>query len=331
MPASDTAIRFGARIPQGWRMDLVDFADPVEKFEAMTRAAREADRLGYDSIWLFDHFHTVPAPELETTFECFTSLAALARETQHVKLGQMATCNGYRNPALLAKMGSTIDVMSHGRFILGFGAGWYEHEYRAYGYGYPDTRERMARFREATAIIHKMWTEDYPEFSGKYYTIDRPINEPKGVQKPHPPLWIAGGGEQVTLKLVARWGDGCNVGAGDPDSIRQKLDVLRRHCDDLGRDFNEITRSTSLQVHLIESEAAAEQETAQARGSTGRGAMTLEEYRNMYFVGTAEQVIERVRQIADLGINYFIVNLPRIAYDVTPLQRFAEQIIPQMS
>jgi F420-dependent oxidoreductase-like protein len=331
MPASDAAIRFGAGIPQGWRMDLVEIADPIEKFEAMTRAAREADRLGYDSIWLFDHFHTVPTPELETTFECFTSLAALARETQHVKLGQMATCNGYRNPALLAKMGSTIDVMSHGRFILGFGAGWYEHEYRAYGYGYPETRERMARFREATEIIHKMWTEDYPAFAGDYYTIDRPINEPKGVQKPHPPLWIAGGGEQVTLKLVARWGEGCNVGGGDPDSIRQKLDVLRRHCDDLGRDYNALARSTSLHVHLIESEATAEQETALARRATAHGVMTLEEYRNVRFVGTVEQVIERVRQITDLGINYLIVYLPRIAYDVTPLQRFAEQVIPQVS
>lgn len=306
-------------------MDLVEISDPVEKYEAMTRAAREADRLGYDSIWLFDHFHTVPTPELETTFECFTSLAGLARDTQRIKLGQMATCNGYRNPALLAKIGSTIDVMSHGRFILGFGAGWYEHEYRAYGYGYPDTRERMARFREATEIIHKMWTEEYPEFTGKYYTIEKPINEPRGVQKPHPPLWIAGGGEQVTLKLVARWGDGCNFGGGDPDAIPHKLEVLRRHCDDLGRDFDEIARSTSVYLHLVESEATAESETAQARGS-----MTLAEYRNVRFVGTREQIIERLQRIAGLGINYFILYLPRLGYDVTPLRRFAEEIMPHV-
>ena len=326
MPASSKTLTFGAGIPQGWRMDLVEISDPIEKYEAMTRAAREADRLGYDSIWLFDHFHTVPTPELETTFECFTSLAGLARDTQRIRLGQMATCNGYRNPALLAKMGSTIDVMSHGRFILGFGAGWYEHEYRAYGYGYPDTRERMARFREATEIIHKMWTEEYPELTGKYYAIERPINEPRGVQKPHPPLWIAGGGEQVTLKLVARWGDGCNFGGGDPDSIRRKLEVLHRHCDDLGRDFDEIVRSTSVYLHQVESEATAESETAQARGT-----MTLAEYRNVRFVGTREQIIERLRRIAGLGINYFIVYLPRLGYDVTPLQRFAEEIMPHVA
>src|SRR5438045_8714906 len=114
------AVQFGVSVPQGWTMDLVEIADPEEKYEAMTRAAKEADQLGYDSIWLFDHFHTVPTPELETTFECYTSLAGLARDTQHVKLGQMATCNGYRNQALLAKMGSMIDVMRHDSGRLSF-------------------------------------------------------------------------------------------------------------------------------------------------------------------------------------------------------------------
>src|SRR5256714_3111320 len=121
-------VQFGVSVPQGWTMDLVEITDPEEKYEAMTRAAKEADRLGYDSIWLFDHFHTVPTPELETTFECFTSLAGFARDTHHLKLGPMATCNGYRNPAFLAQMGSPIDLMSHGRLLLGFVAGWFEHE-----------------------------------------------------------------------------------------------------------------------------------------------------------------------------------------------------------
>lgn len=319
---SQAKVTFGAGIPQGWRMDLVEIDDPVEQFEAMTRAAREADRLRYDSIWLFDHFHTVPTPELETTFECFTSLSALARETQHVRLGQMATCNGYRNPALLAKMGSTIDAMSHGRFLLGLGAGWYEHEYRAYGYGFPETRERMGRFREACQIVHDMWTKDYPEFSGKYYEINRPINEPKGVQKPHPPLWIAGGGEQVTLKLVAQWGDGCNIN-GDLDTVRHKFDVLRRHCDEAGRDFDSITRSSSVHMHIIESEATRERETVAARGK-----MSYEEYARQLIVGTPEQIAEHLRQRVAIGVNYIIVYLPRIAYDVTPLETFLTRVAP---
>lgn len=318
-----SAIPFGIGVPQGWRMDLVEISDPVAKFEAMVRVAQETDRLGYDSIWLFDHFHTVPKPVQETTFECFTSLAALARETQHVKLGQMATCNGYRNPALLAKMGSTIDVMSHGRFILGLGAGWYEHEFRAYGYGFPDTRERMGRFREACAIVHDMWTKDEPTFQGKYYSINQPINEPKGAQQPHPPLWIAGGGEQVTLKLVAQWGDGCNLGGTDPLEVRHKLDVLKKHCADLGRDYTTITRSFSANVHLVTSAATAEQETAAARRET-----SFEDYARTRFLGTPEQVATRLRQMADEGINYFIIYLPRLAYDLTQLQQFAAEVVP---
>ena len=316
------AVQFGVSVPQGWTMDLVEIADPEEKYEAMTRAAKEADRLGYDSIWLFDHFHTVPTPELETTFECFTSLAGLARDTQHVKLGQMATCNGYRNPALLAKMGSTIDVMSHGRFLLGFGAGWYEHEYRAYGYGYPDTRERMARFREATEIIHRMWTENYPTFSGKYYTIDKPINEPKGVQKPHPPLWLAGSGEKVTLKLVAQWGDGCNIQTNDTLVLRHKLDILRQHCTTFNRNFDDISRSISLNVHLVDSETTAQAETAEARKGED-----FTQYASRFKVFTDVQLIAYLESLIAEGINYFIFYLPRTGYDLSQMQRVS-QVIP---
>src|SRR4029450_3395748 len=156
----------------------------------MTRVAQTADETGFASVWLVDHFHTIPHPSQEVTFECWTTTAALARDTKRVKVGQMVTCNGYRNPALLAKIASTVDVMSHGRLYFGLGAGWYEHEWLAYGYGFPETRERMGMFREACEIVHKMWTEDYPVFQGKYYTIDKPINEPKGVQRPNPPFSI---------------------------------------------------------------------------------------------------------------------------------------------
>ena len=201
-----THMRFGVFVPQGWRMDLAEIADPIEQYEAMTRVAKAADQMEvFDSIWVYDHFHTIPQPTLNTTFECWTITAALARDTSRVNIGQMVTCNGYRNPSLLAKMASTVDVLSHGRLYCGLGAGWYEHEWRAYGYGFPETRERMRMFREACEIITKMWTEDYPEFSGEHYSIDKPINEPKGARKPHPSFWIGGSGEQVTLKLVARF------------------------------------------------------------------------------------------------------------------------------
>jgi F420-dependent oxidoreductase-like protein len=306
-------------------MDLVEIADPVEKYEAMTRVARAADESTYDSIWVFDHFHTVPTPELETTFECWTITAALARDTKRVKIGQMVTCNGYRNPALLAKIASTVDVLSHGRLLCGLGAGWYEHEWRAYGYGFPAVPERMGAFREACEIITRMWTEEYPVFQGKYYSIDKPINEPKGVQKPHIPLWIGGGGEQVTLKLVAKWGDACNVG-GDPDTLRHKFAVLRGHCDQLGRNYDEIVRSTGISVFLLDAGDDPARATAQARGQT-----SYEEFARNVIIGTPDQVAARIEPLVAAGANYFITSFPRIAYDQTMLRRFAEEVMPRFA
>ena len=326
MAGANTTVKFGTFVPQGWRMDLVEIEDPIELYETRTRVGQEAERLGYDSIWVFDHFHTVPRPELETTFECWTITAGLSRDTSTIKIGQMVTCNGYRNPALLAKIASTVDVMSHGRLLFGLGAGWYEHEWRAYGYGFPETRDRMGAFREACEIVHRMWTEDYPVFKGKYYSIDGPINEPKGVQKPHPPFWIGGGGEQVTLKLVAKWGDACNLGSDDLDQFRHKLDVLRGHCETVGRNYDEIVRSTGITVHLVDSAADAEGATAQAR--QGR---SLEEYARGVMVGTPDEIVERLRQRVEAGVNYFIVSVPRVAYDQEQLRRFAQEIMPRFA
>lgn len=308
-------------------MDLVEIDDPVEKFEAMTAVAKAADAGPWDSIWVFDHFHTVPKPTMETTFECWTITATLARDTARVKVGQMVTCNGYRNPALLAKIASTVDVTSHGRLYCGFGAGWYEHEWRAYGYGFPETRERMGMFREAVEIIHRMWTEDAPEFRGKYYTIDKPINEPKGVQRPHIPLWIGGSGEQVTLKLVARFGDACNIG-GSPDNVRHKLAVLKGHCDAVGRDYAEIVKSSNLTTHFITQGVDPERATERARNATGQ---TYEEYARTVLVGTPAAVIERIGQLVDAGIEYVIVNFPRVAYDHEPMHRFVSDVMPQFA
>ena len=321
------AVDFGVFVPQGWRMDLVEIEDPYEQYEAMTRVARVAEESGaYDSIWVYDHFHTVPTPEKETTFECWTISAGLARDTQRVKIGQMVTCNGYRNPALLAKISSTVDVMSNGRLLFGLGAGWYEHEWRAYGYGFPEVPERMRMFREACEIVHRMWTEDDVVFEGEFYQVDEPINEPKGVSNPHPQFWIGGSGEKVTLRLVARWADACNVIARDMDTLRHKFAVLRGHCEDLGRDYEEITRSTSVNVFLLEEGENPESATALARGS-----VSYDEYSRRFMVGTAEEIVERLRPRVEAGVNYFIVYLPRVAYDPAMVERFAREIVPHFA
>ncbi len=318
------SIQFGTFVPQGWRMDLVEIEDPIEQYEAMTAVGKAAEAAGYDSIWVYDHFHTTPSPEIESVFEAWTVTAGLARDTQRVHIGQMVTCNGYRNPALLAKIASTVDVMSHGRAICGLGAGWYEHEWRAYGYGFPETRERMRAFREAVEIVVRMWTDEKATFQGEYYSIEGAINEPKGVQRPHIPLWIGGGGEQVTLKLVAQFGDGCNVGGGNPEAVRQKLGVLRSHCEALGTDYNRIAHSTNINVVLLEDGADPEQATAAYRGTS-----SLEAYRNGAFVGTAAQLTERIEQLIEAGADYIITYFPRIAYDHTALQRFASEVMPK--
>src|SRR5437868_427500 len=294
---------FGGIVPQGWLMDLVGISVPAEAYETMTRVAQEADTLGYHSIWLYDHFHTVPVPTQEVTFECWTSTAALARDTKRVRIGQMVTCNSYRNPALLAKMASTVDVLSHGRLDFGIGAGWYEEEYLAYGYPYPDGPERLRMLGEALQIIHAMWTEPYANFEGKYYQVRGAINEPKGVQKPHPPIWIGGGGEKVTLRLVAKYGDACNIGGINPDIYRHKFNVVRQHCEDLGRDYNSITKSAEVFTHLVLPGQTPEQATAKARRDVSRlvgHEVSLEEFRQgnnfrgypQGFIGTPQQAIQ---------------------------------------
>jgi F420-dependent oxidoreductase-like protein len=316
------AVRFGVFVPQGWRMDLAQIKDPIEKYEAMTRVAQTADKGRWDSIWVYDHFHTVPTPQLEATFECWTTTSTLVRDTKRVRVGQMVGCNGYRNPALYAKIASTVDVASHGRLNAGIGAGWYEHEWRAYGYGFPELRERMGMFKEACEIIHRMWSEDYPVFKGKYYSIDRPINEPKGVQKPHPPLWIGGSGERVTLKLVAQFGDACNIG-GDPHTIRHKLGVLRQHCEAAGRNYDDIVKSAEVEVMVIGKGENRERATEKARG--------FESFRAGTMVADAVQVAAHLETLIEAGIDYFIIYIPGVAYDQEPLHRFESEVISQLS
>jgi F420-dependent oxidoreductase-like protein len=316
-----TDLRWGAFVPQGWRLELSDVPDPQEKFRVMVRSAREAERTGYDSLWVFDHFHTAPRMELETTFEAWSTMAALARETSRIRLGQMVTCNGYRPPALLAKMSSCIDVMSGGRLIVGIGAGWYQAEFEAYGYEFPDTPVRLRMLGEAVQVLKAMWTEDRASFQGSFYTLREAINEPKPVQRPHPPLWIGGGGEKVTLRLVARFADGCNIG-GEPEVLSHKLDVLRRHCEREGRDYDDILKTTNLWPIVGD-----EKEVDRVVRWFSRVSGTPEESVRNPYVGPPELVAERIQRLVDLGFRYFCVFIPNCAEEGA-IQGFAEEVIP---
>jgi F420-dependent oxidoreductase-like protein len=318
-------LTFGTFVPQGWRMDLADIPDPVEKYETMSRCAVEAERAGYDALWVYDHFHTVPRPQTEATFECWSSMAALARDTSSIRLGQMVTCSGYRPPALLAKMSSCIDVLSHGRLIVGIGAGWYQHEFEAYGYEFPDVPERLRMLRDAIQVLKAMWTQERAQFGGRYYRVNGAINEPKPVQRPHPPLWIGGSGERVTLKLVAQHGDACNIG-GDVETLRHKLEVLRGHCVTVGRDCDTVVKSHSINAIVGRDEAEIERIVTGTARRAGQDPQAIRDQAGA-FVGRPEQVAEAIQAVVDAGIEYVIVYQPNMA-EGGVIQRFAEEVIP---
>jgi F420-dependent oxidoreductase-like protein len=320
-----TAPKVGVFVPQGWRMDLVHIPDPIEKYETMTRVGLEAERLGFDSIWLYDHFHTVPRPSTETTFECWTATAALARDTRRVNIGQMVGCNGYRNPSLYAKISSTVDVASNGRLYAGIGAGWYEHEWKAYGYEWPELKDRMGAFREAVEIVHGMWTQDEFVFDGKYYSVDKPINEPKGVRTPHPSLWIGGGGEKVTLKLVAQYGDAANIGAGDPAVIADNIAILQQHCETVGRDHTEIIKSTNLNIFPLDAGDDPQLATEKARGG-----VNWDRFAAQTTIGTDDQIAAKVDAALSAGADYVIFYVPGVAHDLDLVAR-AEAIARRFS
>jgi F420-dependent oxidoreductase-like protein len=317
-------IKFGTFVPQGWRMDLRDVPD-IEQYEVLTRCAQEAEAAGFDSAWVYDHFHTAP-PATQPTFEAWTVMAGLARDTHRIRLGQMVACNEYRPPSLLAKMAACVDVMSRGRLVVGLGAGWYQQEFTAYGYDFPTTAERLRRLGEAAQVMRAMWTDERATFDGRYYSIRNAICEPKPLQKPHPPLWIGGGGEQVTLRLVARFGDACNI-SGDPATLRRKLDVLRRHCEETGRDFGELVKSTNVTVVFGEG-AELERDLGRVAEMTGRGLEALR--RDSQFVsGSPAEVAERIGRRVAVGFDYVIVFLPLMARG-GEIRRFAEEVIPAL-
>lgn len=312
-------LRFGILVPQGWTLDLAHIKDAEEAYETLTRVVQTAEEVGFASAWLVDHLHTTPVPTQEITFECWTSTAALARNTRSIRIGQMVTCNSYRHPALLAKMASTVDVLSHGRLNFGIGAGWYEHEYRAYGYEYEEAPVRLRRLREAVQVLLAMWQEPEAEFKGTYYQVHGAINQPEGVQRPHIPLLIGGSGEQVTLKLVALYADACNVGS-DPASLKQKLAVLQRHCALVGRDYESILRTSTTICHIADSdEQALAQIPAHRKASLGERLQTA-------LIGGPETLRRRLEAYEEAGVQELLLRFVE-GTNLEQLHRFARECI----
>jgi len=326
-------MRFGAFVPQGWRSELA--GKPVdEHWDWMSDFARLIESSGYESLWVFDHFHTIPEPVQEVTYEAWSLMASLAAVTSTVRLGQMCTCNSYRPPSMLAKIAATIDVISNGRVEMGIGAGWYEHEYLGYGYEFPKPSVRIGMLREGVEIMKAMWTEDEVTYAGKYYNLAGAISSPSPVQDPHIPFWIAGGGEQLTLNVVARHAQYSNFGANLEEFVH-KSEILAGHCRDVGRDFDEIVRSSNFTVLCAATEAEVAEKVAwlESHYSQFLEGDKLARFVDMWTsaAGTPEQLIVMLQPWVDAGLDYTIVFFADSGYTTEGMELFAREVVPAFS
>ena len=269
----------------------------------LAEIGRTADEAGFESLWVMDHFFQIGVigDADQPMLEGYSALSYLAGVTERAKLGTLVTGVIYRYPGILVKTATTLDVLSGGRAYLGIGAGWNEREALGLGVPFPSTRERFERLEEALQIAHQMWAGEIAPYDGRHYRLAEPLNSPQVLSRPHPPVMIGGMGEKRTLRLVAQYSDACNLFTyGGADLIRHKLDVLRRHCEEVGRDYEEIERTALGTVNLAQ------------------GGMT------------AEGVIGLCRELNEAGIEHLIFNMPNV-HEIRPLETFGEKIIPAVA
>ncbi|HEY6058711.1 MAG TPA: TIGR03560 family F420-dependent LLM class oxidoreductase, partial [Candidatus Limnocylindrales bacterium] len=288
-----STMQVGLMSPQGWKGEY-DGWDPAAAWGRSVELAVQAEALGFESLWVFDHFHTVPQPTDEITFESFTMLGALAQVTHRVRLGHMVVCTGFRNPAVTAKMASTLDVLSGGRFELGIGAGWKEDEWRGYGFGFPTLRERMAIFGDHLEVIKRMLEPGRATYEGRYAHVRGAINEPKGLQAPRIPIIVGGNGRNVTFRYAARFADELNLVFIGVDEIAELLPVIRQRCEEEDRDPATLKVSLYCRDHDV-------REPGSAR-------------------------VAFLADLADLGLSRLVAFIGRWSVDLDAQPRFAEDV-----
>ncbi|MGD2156884.1 MAG: LLM class F420-dependent oxidoreductase [Anaerolineales bacterium] len=272
--------------------------------EKLAEIARTADNVGFDSLWVMDHYYQI-APGLgaedDPMLEGYSALNYLAGHTKRATLGTMVTGVIYREPAYLVKTVSALDVLSGGRAYFGIGAAWYEAEAKGMGFTFPSISERFERLEETLQITKKMWAGDRNPYYGTHYQLDKPINSPQPLSDPHPPILIGGMGEKKTLLLVAKYADACNLFARvGKETLAHKLEVLKNHCDDEQRDYDEIEKTSLDTVHIAP------------------GKMTIGE------------MIDKIRDLADLGFQHAIFNMPNV-HEITPIEAIGREVIPEVS
>jgi F420-dependent oxidoreductase-like protein len=304
-------LKFGVTLPQ-WGAT----------WSEVKEIALLAEEVGFDSVWVADHFLGVGS---EDPLEAWTEMTAVAALTKRIEIGFLVLCNSYRPPALLAKMATTFDAVSNGRLIVGYGAGWFAQEYEAYGYEYPQIRTRLEQLEEGLEILKRMWTEDAPTFHGVHYHVENARCWPKPVRKPHPPILVGGGGEKILLKLVARYADiWNNLGAFHAD-VGRKLAVLRLHCEKIGRSFEdiEVSQQTIGAIGLDKEEARRRTDAVHQEVGFLTGAPAL------CPTGTPGEIIERLRKSVAMGVTTFIISFGRHV-TAESVRLFGKEVLPAL-
>jgi F420-dependent oxidoreductase-like protein len=309
-----TRVRFGLRLPQ-------DVTDPG----VVREIAHTAERLGYHSLWLYDHFYHFPSPSNERVLEPWTLMSVLAGATSTIRLGTLVLCTGYRPPALLAKMAATLDVLSGGRLEFGYGAGWHAEEFAGYGYPFPPVATRIRQMEEALTLIRRLWTEARVSCAGPHYRLEDAICEPKPVQRPHPPITIGGGGERLLLRAVARHADIWNYFPAPLPEFERKTAVLENHCRALGRDPASLDRSLLTPILTADWEKVVRDqlETARSQGYFWAQA-------GFFVQGTPDIVVPRLRDYLRRGVTFFIVQLPD-GRDLRQIEFVARHVVAELT
>ena len=291
-------------MPQGWKLELSGLK-AAEAWETSKAVARQAESLGYDHLWVYDHVETVPRREPTHVFEAWTVMAALAEITSTPMLGQLVTCASYRNAGMLAKQAACVDVMSGGRVILGIGAGWYHEEYGAYGWPFLSGRDRLTAMDETITAVRQLWTEERVTFSGSHVQLSDALCDPKPLQSV-PPVWIGGGGEKVTLRIAARQADATNWQVG-LDGFVRKSKLLEQYCDEISRPFTDIVRTHGPDCQLFDTEADLQRWLDSPDGGSLWGSTPHDEYVRDNFVGTVDKVAADVQAFVDAGCQEFVL------------------------
>ena len=321
-----SGLEFGAFVPQGWKLEYTGWT-AADAWSRSVAVSQEAEALGYDHLWVYDHVETVPRREATHVFEPFTMLSALSQQTTRIRLGQLVTCVGYRNVGLLAKEAACLDVYSGGRLILGLGAGWYQREYASYGYEYPADRARLGYLDEALHVIPRLWTEERVDFAGTHVQLVRAYCDPKPIQS-LPPILVGGGGEQVTLRIAARHADLTNWQV-ELEGFVRKSRLLEGYCAEAGRPFDSIIRTHGPDCRLFDSSADAVAWCDSDGGGNLWGGQDTETYLQDNLVGTVEQVVAKAQAFVDAGCRQFILWF-RDAPSSESMSRFMTEVVPHL-